>query len=402
MLVFLLRWLFGWTDFEVHDKYPERFLNMAHKNGLNMWDMKNADGIFSAKAKSSDIKYIRQIAEKSMCDIHIINEHGFLHTIKKYKHRFGLIAGFILWGIAIKYFTGFLWNINITVPPMLNEFEVRQELRELGFYEGARLDTIDTEIIKSKISVKDNRISWITINIMGTDAEVNISPNLALNLDNKQKISASNIFSNADGMITRFEIKSGYSDIKIGEGVHKGQLLVSGVKEYTDGSSALFDSNAQIYAKTFRTVTISIPKSFESLVKLPHTITKNDINIMGLTLPLTLYENPKGDYIKNTSSYQIDILGHGIPIYILSETWQKYKKQPVHLTDKQAETLLKNKLKLYEIFMLYSANKATILNKNLKFSQNRTDYILAAEYSIEEDIAQKSIIQIKDTSNSGT
>ena len=402
MLVFLLRWLFGWTDFEVHDKYPERFLNMAHKNGLNMWDMKNADGIFSAKAKSSDIKYIRQIAEKSMCDIHIINEHGFLHTIKKYKHRFGLIAGFILWGIAIKYFTGFLWNINITVPPMLNEFEVRQELRELGFYEGARLDTIDTEIIKSKISVKDNRISWITINIMGTDAEVNISPNLALNLDNKQKISASNIFSNADGMITRFEIKSGYSDIKIGEGVHKGQLLVSGVKEYTDGSSALFDSNAQIYAKTFRTVTISIPKSFESLVKLPHTITKNDINIMGLALPLTLHGNPKGDYIKNNSSYQIDILGHGIPIYILSETWQKYKKQPVHLTDKQAETLLKNKLKLYEIFMLYSANKATILNKNLKFSQNRTDYILAAEYSIEEDIAQKSIIQIKDTSNSGT
>ncbi len=402
MLVFLLRWLFGWTDFEVHDKYPERFLNMAHKNGLNMWDMKNADGIFSAKARSSDIKYIRQIAEKSMCDIHIVNEHGFLRTLKKYKHRFGLMIGFILWGIAIKYFTGFVWNINITVPPMLNEFEVRQELRELGFYEGARLDGIDTEIIKDKLSVKDNRISWITINIIGTDAEVNISPNLALNLDNKQKIPASNIISTADGIITRFEIKNGYSDIKTGDGVHKGQLLVSGVKEYTDGSSALFDSNAQIYAKTFRTVTISIPKSFGSLVKLPDTLTKTDINIMGLTLPMTLHGNPHGEYIKNTSTYQIDILGHGIPISIISEKWQKYQKQPVHLTDKQAESLLKNKLQLYELFMLYSANKATVLNKNLKFSQNKTHYILTAEYSIEEDIAQKNLIQIKDTSNSGT
>ena len=402
MLIGLLRWIFGWTDFEIHDNYPERFLNMAHKNGLHMWDMKNSDGIFSAKTRTANIKYIRQLAESSMCDIHIFKNHGFLHMFSKYKYRFGLILGFILWGIAVKYFTGFLWNINITVPSMINEFEVRQELRELGFYEGARLDSLDTEMIKNTVSLKDNRISWITINIMGTDAEVNISPNLALNIDNKQKIPASNIFSTADGTITRMEVKKGYSAVKAGEGVHKGQLLVSGVKEYTDGSSALFDSEAQIYAKTFRTVTISIPKSFETLVKQDDTVIKKDINILGISFPLTLKGNPQGDYIKFSQICQPDILGNGIPIYFNSETWQKYKKQPVHLTDKQAETLLKNKLQLYELFMLYSANKATVLNKNLTFSQNKTNYILTAEYSIEEDIAQKNMIQIKDTSNSGT
>ena len=98
----------------------------------------------------------------------------------------------------------------------------------------------------------------------------------------------------------------------------------------------------------------------------------------------------------------MDILNHGIPVYFTLETWQKYEKQPVHLTDKQAETLLKNKLELYELFMLYSANKATVLNKNLKFSQDKDNYILTAEYTLEEDVAQKSVIQIKDTSNSGT
>ena len=396
MIVFLLRWFWGWTDFEIHDKYPERFLNMAHKNGLNMWDMRNADGIFSAKTRTSNIKYIRQLAEKSMCDIHIIKNHGFLHTLNKYKTRFGLITGFILWGIAVKYCTGFVWNINITVPPMINEFEIRQELREIGFFEGARLDSLDTENIKNSLSIKDNRISWMTINIIGTDAEVNISPNLALNIDNKQKIPASNIFSNADGTVTRMEVKKGYSTVKIGDGIHKGQLLVSGVKEYTDGSSALFDSNADIYAKTFRTVTVSIPKSFETLRKQPDTFTKTDINIMGFALPLTLHGNPNGDYMKSSQVQQIDILNHGIPVYFTFETWQKYKKQPVHLTDKQAETLLKNKLQLYELFMVYSANKATVLNKTLTFSQNSTDYILTAEYTIEEDVAQKSIIQIKE------
>ena len=402
MIVFLLRWLLGWTDFEIHDKYPERFLNMAHKNGLRMWDMRNSDGIFSAKTRTSNIKYIRQLAEKSMCDIHIIKNHGFLHIFSKYKYRFGLLFGFILFGIAVKYFTGFLWNINIAVPPMINEFEIRNELREVGFYEGARLDSLDIEMIKNAVSIKDNRISWITINIMGTDAEVNISPNLALNIDDKQKIPASNIFSNADGTVTRMEVKKGYSTVKVGDGIHKGQLLVSCVKEYTDGSSALFDSEAQIYAKTFRTVTISIPKSSETLAKQDDTIIKKSINIMGLAIPLTLQGNPNGDYMKSSQIQQIDILNHGIPVYFTSETWQKYEKQPVHLNDKQAETLLKNKLELYELFMLYSANKATVLNKNLKFSQDKDNYILTAEYTLEEDVAQKSVIQIKDTSNSGT
>ena len=402
MIVFLLRWLLGWTDFEIHDKYPERFLNMAHKNGLRMWDMRNSDGIFSAKTRTSNIKYTRQLAEKSMCDIHIIKNHGFLHIFSKYKYRFGLLFGFILFGIAVKYFTGFLWNINIAVPPMINEFEIRNELREVGFYEGARLDSLDIEMIKNAVSIKDNRISWITINIMGTDAEVNISPNLALNIDDKQKIPASNIFSNADGTVTRMEVKKGYSTVKVGDGIHKGQLLVSGVKEYTDGSSALFDSEAQIYAKTFRTVTISIPKSSETLAKQDDTIIKKSINIMGLAIPLTLQGNPNGDYMKSSQIQQIDILNHGIPVYFTSETWQKYEKQPVHLNDKQAETLLKNKLELYELFMLYSANKATVLNKNLKFSQDKDNYILTAEYTLEEDVAQKSVIQIKDTSNSGT
>ena len=198
------------------------------------------------------------------------------------------------------------------------------------------------------------------------------------------------------------EVKKGYSTVKVGDGIHKGQLLVSGVKEYTDGSSALFDSEAQIYAKTFRTVTISIPKSSETLAKQDDTIIKKSINIMGLAIPLTLQGNPNGDYMKSSQIQQMDILNHGIPVYFTSETWQKYEKQPVHLNDKQAETLLKNKLELYELFMLYSANKATVLNKNLKFSQDKDNYILTAEYTLEEDVAQKSVIQIKDTSNSGT
>lgn len=402
MTVKLLRWIIGWTDFEINAKYPEKFLNTAVKSGINIWNPKKENNILCASARSSDMKYIMQTADKTMCDIHIIKNHGLIYILKKYKHRCGILIGLLIWGLAIKFLTGFIWNIKIELPPMINEYEIRQESREHGFFEGAKTDSFDPEIVEAQVSLKDSRISWITINIIGTDAEVKISPNLALDVENKTKVTASNIISSADGTITRMEVKKGYSTVKVGEGIHKGQLLVSGVKEYTDGSTKLFDSEAKIYAKTLRTVTLKIPESYQILQPQNEYTNKLDIDIMGLTLPLTFNGNPNGDYIKFSEKQQLDILSKGVPIYFLSETWQKYKKTPVHLNDKQAEKILQNKLKFYELFMLYSADSATVLNKKLSLSQDKNYYILTAEYTIEENIAQKNIIQIKDTSNSGT
>lgn len=399
MVVAFLRWLFGWTEFEVCDRSPERFLNLASKSGINMWNFKSGKELFGAGVRNRDMKYLYQIAKKTMCEIHITRHHGLPFILKKYRSRCGLLIGMILWGILLKYFSGFIWNIQIIVPPSINEYEIRQELKEYGFFEGAKIGTFDPDSIENEISVKDNRISWITINIMGTDAEIKISPNLSLNIGNREKITASNLKSNADGTITRMEVKKGTAVVKVGDGVRKGQMLVSGVKEYTDGSSALFDSEAQIYAKTLKTVSVTIPKSYEILQKTNAFIHKSDINIMGLQLPLTLYGNPNGDYIMQSDKQQLTILGNGVPIYFLSETWRQYEKKPVRLTDGQAQTLLQNKLQFYELFMLYSADKASILSRKYTLSQDEEQYILTADYEIEENIAEKSIIQVKESQN---
>ena len=401
MTVKLLRWLFGWTDFEITDKFPERFLNAAVKSGINIWNPKRIDdNTLRASARSSDMKYITKTAEKTMCEIHIIKNHGLIYLMQKYKARSGLLIGLIIWGLAIKFLTGFIWNIKIELPPLINEYEIRQEFREHGFREGAKINSFDPEIVEAEVSLNDNRISWITINIIGTDAEVKISPSLTP--DTAKKTKASNIISTADGTITRMEVKKGYSTLKIGEGIHKGQLLVSGVKTYTDGSTKLFDSEAKIYAKTLRTVTLKIPKSYQALQPQNEYINKLDVDIMNIKLPLTLNGNPQGDYIKFTQKQQLDILSKGVPIYFLSETWLKYKKQPVHLNESQAEKILKNKLKFYELFMLYSADSATVLNKKFSLSNDKNNYTLTAEYTLEENVAQKNIIQTKDTSNPGT
>ena len=72
--------------------------------------------------------------------------------MQKYKARSGLLIGLIIWGLAIKFLTGFIWNIKIELPPLINEYEIRQEFREHGFREGAKINSFDPEIVEAEVN----------------------------------------------------------------------------------------------------------------------------------------------------------------------------------------------------------------------------------------------------------
>ena len=397
IIVCMLRWLFGYVNFSVSGKFPERFLNLAARKGINLWGLSSNKEKFTAKVKIADYNELRHIAVKTKTHIHILKKHGLPFLIYKYKARSGLFVGAILFFVICQYLSGFIWNIDINVPDTINKYEIRSQLAELGFHEGIKNDSVDIHRIERLITLKNPGISWITINIMGTAASVEMSPNLSEQIDkseNEDKVT--NIKSVADGTITKIEVRSGTAMVMVGEGVRKGQLLVSGIMDYSDGSSSFVDSNAQIYAKTSRSVNIEIPLNLKTAEKNQYIWLKRDIDILGVKIPLTFNSNPDDSYIKSISKNQINIFNTKIPVYINEEKWQKYDIKSNKITEKQAEKIAKNRIELYEVFMLYSTNKGQFLNKSYKISNFSDKVVLTANYDIEEDIGTKSVIQIKE------
>ena len=389
MLLKLLRWLLGWTEFEVRDAFPERFLNTAYKSGIHMWDFKSGEALFGGCVRIRDTPYLERTAEKTACELHILRQHGLPYLLKKYRSRYGLLIGAVVWGAALWYGTGFIWNVQVTVTPDINEYELRQELKEHGLYEGARFDSIDADKIENALCLEDSRISWITINLMGTEAEVRVNSRIAAP---EKNAAAGNILSRADGTVTRMEVKNGTAKVKVGDGVRSGQMLVSGVIEYTDGSSKLVEGDAQIYAKTFREVSIKVPVKQTLFTKQVPSLCKRTVNLMGAELPLTLNGTPKGDYSVQGQRQQLELLGRTVPIYIFSEIWQPYTITSKVMDDTALKQLLQHKLELYEFFMLQSADRAKILSKKWDYKREGDDAILTVSYEIEENIAQKSPI----------
>ncbi len=398
LIVKLLRWIFGYFDFEIKGRFPERFLNLAIRNGLNLWNMKGEKEELHATAKIADKNTAELFAHKTESELIIEKEHGLPHLCRVYKSRLGLLAGLII-GVALCcWLSGFIWNIEVNVPPELNEYEIRTRLRELGFYEGVRYDSDSIDNIKRKMKLSDERISWISINIFGTNAVVELSPKISADNDQNnddKKVTVSNLKSTADGTITKINVHNGTAMVEIGDGVRKGQLLVSGIMEYNDGTNVMADSEGTVYAKTSRSVTLSVPKKYNQPIASDDYVYKREFSFFGISFPITLCGNPMGEYYKKEYRLKPTLFGNALPISITEEKWQGYDTEKLTLSTDEAKKLLNNRLKLYEMFMLYSDDR-TIISKKTKFEEKDNMYYLTVGYEVEENICEKSYIQVKE------
>ena len=83
--VFILRWIGGYFDFTVSGRFPERFLNLAAKNGVNIFKIKGSGDGISACAKISERKTIIRLAEKCGCSYCENREHGMPVLCRQYR-----------------------------------------------------------------------------------------------------------------------------------------------------------------------------------------------------------------------------------------------------------------------------------------------------------------------------
>ncbi|MEE3403502.1 MAG: sporulation protein YqfD [Acutalibacteraceae bacterium] len=393
MLVKFLRWLFGYIRFTIEGNFPERFLNAAARRGVDLWKLSHENGHMTAQTRQREYAALCDIACKTDTQLTDIHYGGLPAFLKRYRRRKGLLIGLVLCGIGCHYLSGIVWSINVRTPSLINEYEVRQLLREHGLTEGTPAKNVNVSDIINSISVNDRRVSWMTVNIMDTNAEINISPNLASFIGTQTPVPLSNMKSIADGTVTKVEVYQGTAHIRVGDGIRKDQLLVSGLVEYNNGHVELTDCEAHVFARTHRAVTIRLPKQY-TIPQRQQTTLKRAMTAFGLSVPLTVTANPSEGTVCQSQREQLTLLGHPLPIYITEENWHQYEEVPVELTLPQAQTLLQHKLSLYEFFMLSSTQQGTIVDRKITCREEADGFILQADYTIEEDVCRKSVIPL--------
>ena len=377
MLLSVIRWLKGTVTFIIMGKFPERFISACRKSGIHLWNIKRQKDNMSANAFASDYKKIRHIARRNTVKVRLKNKKGAYLLRKKYRKRIGIPIGIFASATIVLLFSTRIWKIEIKGCESRLADSIISELKENGLKIGCIKNGINVKDLQSKIMLEEDEVSWISINIVGSTAYIEVSERRQPPEKFFDSNNVANIVAECDAQIKYLEIYSGQAMVKVGETVSKGDILVSGIMEDQYGKKQFKYARAKVIARTEQEDTVEMPlkqfvwqKAGEPKVRCYIEIADRSVAVWGLPLK-------EETYSMNQSSKKF------LGINIVKKIYIPQKKVEIMLTEKQAKEQAMKILDSYDEVIagekiVSCTRKAELLNGVLKVTENKV---------VEKDIA---------------
>jgi similar to stage IV sporulation protein len=253
----------GQNELLADGKIGHRILNICMKNRIVYRDPSiDKDGILHLWCTP----YMSYILVRECREAGIVIEEGHKcgipHFLMRQRRRWGLFFGAIVALIMILASDNYIWDIRVTGNERVTYTELRDTLSECGLRVGSRIRELDVDSIETKTMLACKDISWMTINIQGTHANIQIRE-AGKKPEEDKPTSPSNLVAIRDGQIEYLEIFSGSAVVKGGDVVRKGDILVSGIYDSNHYGMFVTRSSGKVFARTKRSFTVEIPLEYE-------------------------------------------------------------------------------------------------------------------------------------------
>ncbi len=231
LIKILMKYILGYVRITVEGYYIERFINICTTNRILIWNLKREKGIkLHLNIGIQDFFKAVEIAKKLQCKTKIEKKRGIPFLINKYRKRKVFLISLIVIIIALYISSNYVWNIEVQIEDNLQIENLVEDIQEAGLKTGMRKNKVNIEEIVNKVRLKRNDISWIGISLKGTNAIVKAvkakeAPEL---IDEKEY---SNIVAKKGGTITQIIAQNGTAQVKNGDKVEQGQILIQGTME---------------------------------------------------------------------------------------------------------------------------------------------------------------------------
>ena len=168
-------YILGTVDIIVEGFFIEKFINICNSENIILWSFVIEKGtILRAKINKADFKKIRHIAKKTNCRVVLNRKNGLPFVIKKYRKRKIFAISFLVIAFFCFSITRFVWNIEVTGNEKMSKEEIISELGNYGIAVGKLKSNFNIEEIKNEMRLNHGNISWIGIDIKGTNVIVKV------------------------------------------------------------------------------------------------------------------------------------------------------------------------------------------------------------------------------------
>ena len=382
MIKIFLNYLLGYLNITIEGFFIERFINSCTSKKIFLWGIKRENAsILNANISIIDFRRIKKIMKQSKCRVKINQKKGLPFFFHRYQKRKIFVCLLIPVIALIVLSSRFIWNIEIIGAETINKDELMQQLNEQGLATGKRKGSIPTKEIIAAIRLQRTDISWMEINLKGTNAIVNIVEAQA-KPDIVKAEEHCNIVSDKKGIITKITAKQGTPLVKVGEIVAPGTPLIGGYMEgkYTD--IRYVHAQGEVIAKVWYT-----KKKKSTFTREINTFTgnkKNRYTIFLHNFPINLYKSipnfEKYDTISENKKLRI-FSNFYLPITVTKNTYQEIKTEKITYGKQELQNILIAALE--EEFQQKHTEGDTITNKIVNVYQTK-DNTLEVEMTYEK------------------
>ena len=206
---------------------------------------------------------LRRLCDAAGVECEVVRRAGIPRLVYKYRHRYGIALGTLLFFLIVFLSGRVIWDIRIDGNRRLSEDEVIASLRECGLSVGDFKRQVDTSTVENILMIESEDISWISINLIGTVAEVEIREREVA--EEEDPWDAANVVAAEEGDIVLFEDVRGNILLKIGDRVEAGDLIISGIYEGRGGIRYTC-ARGKVLARTEEEIRIKVPFEYDKKI----------------------------------------------------------------------------------------------------------------------------------------
>lgn len=249
----------------------ERFFNIAAQRRLTILEIRELDRDRACFwTTPEEFKKMKSAARKAGVRLSMKKKYGLPFFLYRNRKRRLLVLGVLSFFLILYTMSFFIWDISFEGNRMFTDEMLKHYMSTIPVACGMKKSDISCEALEEQIRTRFSEITWVSAQIKGTRLLIHIKENEAVLEPEEPDLSPCDLEAAKAGIITRCVVRSGFSQVKAGDEVKAGDLLVDGTIPIYDDSETLVDSHevraeGEIFARTV----------YEWRKRLPPTYTVN-------------------------------------------------------------------------------------------------------------------------------
>ena len=307
--------LIGCSVFRAERTFAVNFINICAYMGIPCRNQTFVGDDFICEVPIWHEKRLSSLLNSNYVSFNVERRKGIIPYVSNHRKRYGIWIGVVIFLIMMLTAPRYLWHIDIQGNVTLSDGEVIDSLRAAGLYLGAYLPDINVDKIESSTLATDGRITWISVNMNGSVAYVELRERIGKDIS-ERKHPYANVVASRDALITEVEVYSGSAAVKADTFVRAGELLISGIIERETIGTHLTYASGRVIGRVFEDFLIEIPYEYTVMENTGKRKQSLRLHLFESTLSLGTLASPVENIKESISVYAISEKSKRLPFFL--------------------------------------------------------------------------------------